>query len=283
MTSKPGNALSTLIIGFDSAWSERNRGAIVAVVRESDGTIREAGLPKLANFDDAEQAIDEWKDHYQPESTVIMIDQPIIVRNATGQRPVEQIVSSSVGKRRGGMQPANTGKAALFGPVAPVFRFLRHFGGPGNPLEPFEGTRVIETYPVLAMIALGWIVDEEATSVRLPKYNPKRTKTFSAVDWCMLCTRVADEFSSLGLAHMKQWLLELSERSLPNKSDQDCLDACLCLLAGLYFCAGHRCLMVGDYETGYIVGPSSDTLYAELRARCEKLGSLPHDWIRILG
>lgn len=283
MTSKPGNALSTLIIGFDSAWSERNRGAIVAVVRESDGAIREAGLPKLVNFDEAAQTIDEWKVHYQPDSTVVMIDQPIIVRNATGQRPVEQIASSSVGKRRGGMQPANTRKTALFGPAAPVFRFLERFGGPGNPLEPVEDMCVLETYPVLAIIALGWIVEDESTNGRLPKYNPKRKKTFSAADWHMLCTRAAEEFTSLGLAHMEQWLLELSSRRLPNKSDQDCLDACLCLLAGLYFCSGHRCLVVGDYETGYIVVPASDTLYAELRDRCERLGRTPHDWIRLLG
>jgi hypothetical protein len=35
-------------------------------------------------------------------------------------------------------------------------KFLKKFGGPANPMAPVAGTMVIETYPVLAMIALGW-------------------------------------------------------------------------------------------------------------------------------
>jgi hypothetical protein len=44
---------------------------------------------------------------------------------------------------------------------------------------------VIETYPVLTMIALGWTIPDSDGRLtgRLPKYNPGRKKTFSIKDW----------------------------------------------------------------------------------------------------
>jgi hypothetical protein len=39
---------------------------------------------------------------------------------------------------------------------APVWEFLKRFGGAANALGPVAGTLVIETYPVLAMVALNW-------------------------------------------------------------------------------------------------------------------------------
>jgi hypothetical protein len=44
----------------------------------------------------------------------------------------------------------------MFGAEAPIWPFLRRFGGPENPLKPVADTRVFETYPVLALIELGW-------------------------------------------------------------------------------------------------------------------------------
>ena len=272
--------MAVLIVGFDSAWSARNRGAVVAALRESDGTVREAELPKRADFGEAASMIDEWKDTYRPDSTVILIDKPIIVNNATGQRPVEQIVSSSVGKRRGGMQSASTGKDSMFGPEAPVFRFLDRFGGPGNPLQPIGDTCVIETYPVLAIIALGWVAHEDGRVGRLPKYNPQRKKTFSTADWRMLCAHLETEFAARRLGALAEWLQEATANRTPGKSDQDCLDACLCLLVGLHLAEGHRGLMVGDMNTGYIVVPSNDALYTELRNRCAAIGRDHQEWLR---
>ena len=88
----------------------------------------------------------------------MLLDQPTIVRNAEGQRPVENIVSSPVGLRYGGMQPSNTSKADMFGPNAPVWQFLNQFGGATDPLFLSGDSKVLETYPVLIMIALGWLV-----------------------------------------------------------------------------------------------------------------------------
>jgi hypothetical protein len=72
------------------------------------------------------------------------------------------------------MQPANTSKKEMFGEDAPIWEFPIRFGGPTHPLEPVGSSLVIETYPVLTMIALGWMLPDMLATGRLPKYNPER-------------------------------------------------------------------------------------------------------------
>src|SRR5687767_4692039 len=140
-----------LLVGFDSAWTATNSGAIVGVLRADDGTFRELGSPETVNYEKAEALIQAWQAELKPAATTVLLDQPTIVKNATGQRPVENIVASAVSLRYGGMQPANTGRKEMFGELAPVWRFLDRFGGPADPLAPVAGTRVFETYPVLSI------------------------------------------------------------------------------------------------------------------------------------
>ena len=106
------------------------------------GTFHELGPPETVDYPEAEGVILARQDTYAPAATVVLLDQPTIVKNATGQRPVENLVGSPVSLRYGGMQPANTGKAEMFGPGAPVWPFLTRFGGPADPLKPVADTRV---------------------------------------------------------------------------------------------------------------------------------------------
>jgi len=106
----------TRLIGFDSAWTRKNRGAIVGVVRKEDGTFRELGQPRIASFTEAMDTISEWRNGECLAVTIVLLDQPTIVTNATGQRTVENLVTSPVSLRYGGMQPANTGRIDMFGP-----------------------------------------------------------------------------------------------------------------------------------------------------------------------
>lgn len=275
---------ATLLIGFDAAWTAHNSGALVGVLRLNDGSIRELGLPKIVDYPEAQDVISGWQVEFSPGTTIIMLDQPTIVGNATGQRPVENIVGSIVSIRYGGMQPANTSKMDMFGPEAPVWRFLELFGPPSNPLRPVAGTQVFETYPVLTMIALSWsLVDsskQARPSGRLPKYNPDRRKTFSPSDWRHVCMRTSDAFKIRGLSENAQWIDDASRLREVHKEDQDCLDACVCLLVALHLAEGKKCLMVGNLESGYIVVPYSAELQCELNARCVKAGLLAADWVR---
>ncbi len=210
----------------------------------------------------------------------MFIDQPTIVKNPSGQRPVDNLASSPVSLRYGGMQPANTSKKAMFGEDAPVWKFLNLFGGPADLFEPLAGTYVVETYPVLAMIALDWMLSDVRRAGRLPKYNPVRKKTFSLTDWRHVCQLTLDEFKNRGLQQLSGWLDDAARISSPRKRDQDGVDACICLLAALYLAERRDCLMVGDQDTGYIVVPHGDGLFQELLTRCERTGRVPSEWVR---
>lgn len=273
--------MTTLIVGFDSAWTPTKCGAVLGVLQLADGTFRELGLPQIADFVDAEEAILKWQVELKPTTTIILLDQPTIVRNSAGQRPVENLVGSSVSLRYGGTQPANTAKEKMFGKEAPVWRFLSRLGGPANPLRPTTDTHVFETYPVLAMIALGWTLPDSRTAGRLPKYNPERRKTFSTSDWQHVCSLVSVAFRERGLLELVHWIDCIALKSSPNKSDQDGLDACLCLLVAFYMTERKDCLMIGEQETGYIIVPYGDKLREELETRCCKTGRIPSQWVRI--
>jgi predicted RNase H-like nuclease len=90
------------------------------VVRLDDGTLHDLGAPQTVDYPDAESVILEWQTKWVPTWTIFLLDQPTIVKNAAGQRPVENIVGPLVRRRHGGMQPANTAREEMFGKGAPV-------------------------------------------------------------------------------------------------------------------------------------------------------------------
>ena len=168
----------------------------------------------------------------------------------------------------------------MFGNEAPVWPFLTRFGGPADPLEPIRETGVFETYPVLTMIALGWMLPDSRAAGRLPKYNPERKKSFAIGDWQHVCDKASASFRGAGLTDVVRWIDEAARSSSPSKSDQNGLDACLCLLVAVYLAERKHCLMVGDLHTGYMVVPYGAEIHAELDARCRLTGRVPSEWVR---
>jgi predicted RNase H-like nuclease len=77
------------MVGFDSALTPQNRGSLIGMFRENDGTLREIERPRFANFAEASNAISEWQSKTSPGTTMVLIDQPTTA-NATGQRPVDR-------------------------------------------------------------------------------------------------------------------------------------------------------------------------------------------------
>lgn len=276
-------AVDLLMVGFDSAWTRGKRGAIVAAVRLASGGYQELGLPVLASYAEALDQVQEWKSRHQPDAALVMLDQPTIVRNVAGQRPVEHLVSSAVSRRYGGVQPANTARSDMFGPGAPVWEFLAAFGGAADPFAPLAAVSVFETYPVLAMIAQDWLRPDLAggrPTGCLPKYNPQRRKTFSLADWQYVCGEVVLGFTRYGLRGLADWAGEAGACPVPRKADQDRLDACICLLTALHVADGGECLMVGDLESGYIVVPFGAQLHREMLDRCDATGRPSSHWVK---
>jgi predicted RNase H-like nuclease len=272
-----------LLVGFDSAWTAGNSGGLVGVLHTDTDGLLELGLPIATTFEQAELQITRWQAELGPDETIILIDQPTIVENVTGQRPVENLVSSPVSRRYGGMQPANTGRKGMFDADAPIWGFLHRFGGP---LDPFCSGKlhsgVIETYPVLTIIAMGWILESTRPTGRLPKYNPAHRKKFYQGVWARLCGQAAGEFRLAALSGIAAWLDDMSKVIKPNKSDQDGLDACLCLLVGIIFSTGKPCLVVGAKESGVIIVPDEPLLRNELEVRCDQTGRNPKAWVRVV-
>lgn len=273
--------MTTLLVGFDSAWTPGNSGAMAGLVHRDDGSFLELDVPQIVDYPEAEALIVKWQAEIVPAVTVVMLDQPTIVNNTAGQRPVENIIGSPVSLRYGGVQPANTSKEEMFGADAPVWPFLRRFGGPADPLKPDGSTWVFETYPVLAMIALEWTRPDVRATGRLPKYNPERRKTFTAADWQHVCGLAAVAFNERQLTQTAAWISNVGLNLSPRKSQQDGLDACLCLLVAIYFSEGKDCLMVGDMQTGYVIVPCNNGLCTELENRCHNTGRIPSQWIRV--
>ena len=59
---------------------------------------------------------------------------------------------------------------------------------------------------------------------------------------------VSSAFRDRGLMDIVQWINHAARNPSPRKSDQDGLDACLCLLVALYLAERKDCLMVGDLQ-----------------------------------
>jgi len=273
--------MASLLVGFDSAWTKTNVGAIVGALLDK-GRVRELGAPQLVDYEEASNVINRWKAAHVPSSTLVLLDQPTIVENDVGQRPVERIVCSPVGRRRGGMQPANKGRADMFGTDAPVWNFLSRFGGAADPFGPSTATCVLETYPVLAMISLGWTLpDSGRPAGRLPKYNPERRKTFAIADWAHVCRTTAATLLADGLAELSDWVTAAGRNPKPTKSDQDRVDACICLIAAAHLAKGRDTLFVGNRVSGYIVVPDSEPLRVELAERCRELAYVASDWMHV--
>ena len=254
---KPQN--HSIIFGFDSAWTDNPKapGAICAITFDAHG---KAGFhaPFLASFAKAYEFITQQGQSYPLR--LIALDQPTIVNNLSGSRPVDKVAASLVSFAGGGVQPANRSKVGMFDDAAAIWPFLTRLQAQQNPLKAQEaqsGTFLIEVFPALALLALN---DEFSQRKGAPKYNPANRKRFRHEDWhavTQTVKRVAEDF---GVTELADWAAQMSALDAPHKSDQDKLDAAICAVVGLIWRAGAKdaSAMFGDLETGYMVTPLSN-------------------------
>jgi hypothetical protein len=87
----------------------------------------------------------------------------------------------------------------------------------GRPAPFADGVQVIETYPVLVLIALKWLRGGRGTSGILPKYNPQRTATFSSGDSKFVCECTAEFFVRHSALRLAAWLADAAQWTNPNK------------------------------------------------------------------
>ena len=164
-------------VGFDSAWAGKTAGAIsYAVFRETN--LEKVSLPRVADFADAAGIIVDLQG--ECDDVLVAIDQPIIVNNQAGSRPVDRVADSLMTRIHSGTPSANRNKDTMFGDNAPIWRFINRIRPPGmtyRVLKDFEAARMatgethlIEVYPALSLPAMNPTFMGRKSAAR---YNPQ--------------------------------------------------------------------------------------------------------------
>ena len=258
-------------VGFDSAWAGKTPGGI-AWATFTEGRLTTVAEPNLGGFDEAAQVIQALQSEH--DYVLVAVDQPTVVPNETGSRPVDGIAASLISRLGGGVQPANRGKAAMFGANAPIWRFLERLGASQNPPAArtmTHGLHLLEVFPALALPALE---PEIMKRKRAVSYNPANKRTFSCDDWRLVAGAVRRRADELGIERLSRWAGQAVARANPAKSDQDCLDAAICLIVALEWRRARRdrVMVIGNGRTGYMVTPVSP----ETRAIFERAATAKH-------
>ncbi len=252
-------------IGFDSAWTDnaKSPGAICAVGIEN-GHPSQFHAPQLVSFDQALTFIRNVRS--DNGNTLIALDQPTVVPNLTGMRPVERTAASLLSWLGGGVQPSNRGRLGMFCNASPIWRFLRELRAVEDPEKArvaTGGLYLMEVFPALALASLGV---EFFGRLRGPRYNPDRWKTFRADDWVRVAEAAAQESQALGCEELARWCRDTGRIARLRKAHQDMMDSALCVLIALRWRLRPRgeSLLLGDLTTGYMVMPASPAVRERL-------------------
>lgn len=265
------------IIGFDSAWTDKVPGAICTITHR-EGNLINFTFPRLVRFEEAAVVVEEAA--LASDFALVALDQPTLVPNFDSMRPVERVAGSIVNAIGGGVQPANRGKASMFGDEAPVWQFLDRIGARENPATArgaSVGLFLIEVFPALALPS---IVPAIWRRRRAAKYNPGGAG-FSLDDWQLVTMGVASFAEHLGVEPIAAAADELSIVRGQKKADQDKLDALICLTIAWTWRHYPReaSMVIGDHVSGYMVTPiSSETGPVLARAASRKFVPVDVDW-----
>jgi predicted RNase H-like nuclease len=271
--------MKELFIGFDSAWVNKNPGAIAAYMLDGQGDCR-FDAPALATFEDAADFIN--REAARADYVLIAIDQPTIVPNSDGCRPVDRVAGSMISRLGGGVQPARRAGLAqnMFGDNAPIWHFLSAVAARQAPMQARKavtGRFLIEVFPALALPAM---IPEIWRRDRAAKYNPANVK-FDASDWKLVARGLAAYARLHDLCELAHWADAQAQLARPRKVDQDRLDAAICLAIAMVWRRFplHDSVQLGDAATGYIVTPVTTATRAVLTGAAARKGvAIDADW-----
>ncbi|MHB1065215.1 MAG: DUF429 domain-containing protein [Georgenia sp.] len=237
-------------VGIDLAWGERNPSGVA--VLDSDGRLVHVSAQST------DETIVAALEPFRDEPALVAIDAPLVVTNATGNRPCEAALNRDFGRFDAGAHPANTGKPEFAG--AP--RGARVAKALGLDINPASGRprRAIEVYPHPATVALFGLG-------RTLKYKQRPGRSFDELHSALLTLidhiqSLADAETPMVVTDLPAWRdLTAAVRDATRKSElrhaEDQVDAVLCAYVAR-FAAAHpdRTTTYGDLETGYIVTPT---------------------------
>ena len=252
------------IIGFDSAWSGINKGGICAV-KIQDKTLVEFIEPELVSYQEALAFIQK---HMSPRGlNLVAIDQPTVVANMEGGRPVDYLIKPILSHLGGGLILANC-NSSFFDKRAPIWKFLSTLEALEFTQKPEEsrnsktGNYVIEVFPALSLLSF------DGAQKRSLKYNPKKNN-FRSEDWNIVIQIIMNESAKHQLSPISNYcenLLNIKfDTQQAGKDFQDKVDSILCLLTAIASRWDTQgTVIIGDTQTGYMVTPCSDFIYRQL-------------------
>lgn len=237
-------------VGVDLAWGD-NRPTGLAVL-DPDGRLVHVSARRTDTDIEAVLA------GYVADGCLVAIDAPLIVTNATGNRPGEAALNRDFARFDAGAHPVNTGKREF----SRMPRGARLAKALGLDLDPSSRSRrrAIEVYPHAATVALFRLG-------RTLKYKAKPGRPLAQLRsellrLMTLLEGLGDASPPLRIAHHESWRaleaqVEAAERKSELRVVEDQVDAVVCAYVALYAARQpDRVTTYGDFATGYIVTPT---------------------------
>ncbi len=235
-------------VGVDLAWGQRKPTGLAVL----DGTGQLVHVSAAGTDEEIEAALAP----YVAGDCLVAIDAPLIVPNATGNRPAEADLNRDFARFDAGAHPANTGKQELSG----IPRGARLCSTLGLDMNPRSGRprRAIEVYPHPATVSLFRLG-------RTLKYKNRTGRSLEALRGELLVLMgllegLADADPRLAVnGAWKELVTQVEDAT--RKSElrvvEDQVDAVLCAYVGLFATRRPELTTTyGDFATGYIVTPS---------------------------
>ena len=237
-------------VGVDLAWGEKRPTGLA--VLDANGRLTHLSAQST------DETIVAAVSPYVAGDCLVAIDAPLVVTNATGNRPAEAALNRDFARFDAGAHPSNTGKPQFSGTP----RGARLASALGLDIDPASRSprRAIEVYPHPATVALFRLG-------RTLKYKNKpgrpltqlRSELLRLIE---LLAGLADAPTPLRLDGSGEWRalvasVKAAERKSQLRRAEDQIDAVVCAYIAL-FAERHPDLVTtyGDYLTGYVVTPT---------------------------
>ncbi len=238
-------------VGVDLAWGERKPTGLAAL----DDTGRLVHVSAAQTDDEIVEALKP----YVADACLVAVDAPLIVRNATGNRPAEAALNRDFARFDAGAHPANTSKPE-FRDTPRGARISGRLSLDMNPRSR-RPRRAIEVYPHPATVALFRLG-------RTLKYKNKPGRDLETLRAGLLgLTELVEGLASAepalhvdrersGWARLVEAVGEATRKS-ELRVVEDQVDAVLCAYVALFATRRpEETVTYGDAETGYIVTPA---------------------------
>jgi predicted RNase H-like nuclease len=236
-------------VGVDLAWGDHSPTGVAAL--DANGTLRHVGVAR------GDADLLTQLQPYVGGDCVVAIDAPLVVTNATGNRPCEAALNKDFRRFEAGAHPANTG-LAWFADGGRGARLCAALDLELNPASP-STRRGMEVYPHAASVVLFGVE-------RTLKYKQKqgralallRSELMRLMDF-VAGLRSADpglDVGTAGWAQLRHDVLTATSKAQLRRAE-DPVDAVLCAYIARYATERpHDVTVYGDPETGCIVTPA---------------------------